>query len=157
MGLHVVKAAASIPSGRLADRIGRRRVIAAGWLVYAAVYAGFAFAETQAAVWGLFLVYGLYHGLTEGPERALIAEAAPARGRGTAFGWYHFTLGALALAASILFGSIWELAGSRAAFLTSAALALVAVAALALLRPPAPGAAGRDGPDARREDESAGE
>lgn len=135
MGLHVVKAAASIPSGRLADRVGRRRVIAAGWLVYAAVYAGFAFAESPAAIWGLFLVYGLYHGLVEGPERALIAEAAPPRKRGATFGWYHLTLGVLSLAASILFGTIWQLAGSRAAFLTSAGLALVAVAALVILRP----------------------
>lgn len=135
MGLHVVKAAVSVPGGRLADRIGRRRVIAAGWVFYAAVYAGFAFAESPAAVAGLFLVYGLYHGLTEGAEKALISELAPRRRQGTVFGWYHFTLGILILAASVLFGSIWELAGSRAAFLTSAGLALVAVVALAILRP----------------------
>ncbi len=135
MGLHVVKTVASIPGGRLADRVGRRRVIAAGWLLYAAVYSGFAFAESQAAIWGLFLVYGLYHGLTEGAEKALIAEFAPRGRRGTTFGWYHFTLGILTLAASVLFGSIWELASSRAAFLTSAGLAIVAVVVLAILRP----------------------
>ena len=143
MGLHVVKTAASIPGGWLADRVGRRRVIGAGWVFYAAVYAGFAFAESQAAIWALFLLYGLYHGLTEGPEKALIAQIAPRRRRGTTFGWYHLTLGILALAASVLFGSIWELASSRAAFLTSAGLALLAVAALAVLRP-AVGSAGTD-------------
>lgn len=135
MGLHVVKTAASVPGGRLADRVGRPRVIAAGWIFYAAVYAGFAFAESQPAIWGLFLVYGLYHGLTEGAEKALVAQIAPPRKRGTAFGRYHFTLGMLTLAASVLFGAIWELAGSRAAFLTSAALAVVAVMALVILRP----------------------
>lgn len=135
MGLHIVKSAASVPGGRLADRIGRRRVIAAGWTLYAVVYAGFAFAESHAAVWALFLVYGLYHGLTEGPEKALIAQLAPRRRQGTAFGWYHFTIGVLTLAASVLFGALWELAGSRAAFLTSAGLAVAAVATLAVLRP----------------------
>ena len=135
MGLHVVKSAASIPSGRLADRVGRRRVIALGWCVYAAVYSGFAYAETPAQIWGLFLVYGLYHGLSEGPERALIAACAPPRARGTSFGWFHLTLGALSLAASLLFGALWESFGARSAFLTSAALALLAVVALGLLRP----------------------
>jgi len=135
MGLHVVKTAASVPGGRLADRVGRRRVIGAGWVLYALVYAGFAFAGGQAAIWVLFLVYGLYHGLTEGAEKALIAEIAPRRRQGTTFGWYHFTLGVLTLAASVLFGTIWELAGSRAAFLTSAGLAIAAVVSLAILRP----------------------
>jgi len=157
MGLHVVKAAASVPGGRLADRIGRRRVIAAGWVFYAAVYAAFAFAESPAAIAGLFLVYGLYHGLTEGAEKALIAELAPRRRQGTAFGWYHFTLGMLTLAASVLFGMLWELAGNQVAFLTSASLAVAAVVALALLRPVSPGnprvrasgSPGRDQPRAR--------
>lgn len=135
MSLHAVKAAASIPGGRFADRIGRRQAIAAGWVFYAAVYAGFAFAESQAATWGLFLVYGLYHGLTEGAEKALVAQIAPRLERGKAFGWYHFTLGILTLAANVLFGAIWELAGGRAAFLTSATLAIVAVVALVILRP----------------------
>ncbi len=135
MGLHIVKAAASVPGGSLADRIGRRRVIAAGWVSYAAVYAGFAFAESPLAIAGLFLAYGVYHGLTEAAEKALVSELSPPRRRGAAFGWYHFTLGILTLAASVLCGLIWELAGSRAAFLTSAVLAVVAVAALAILRP----------------------
>ncbi|MCB9547011.1 MAG: MFS transporter [Myxococcales bacterium] len=135
MGLHVVKSAASVPGGRLADVFGRRRLIAAGWIVYAAVYFGFAFAETQSAVWGLFIAYGLYHGLTEGAERALVAELVPAASRGTGFGWYHLTVGLGGLAASVLFGAIWKYAGSASAFVTSAALALVAVVALALLAP----------------------
>jgi MFS family permease len=139
VALNAVKSVTSLPGGRLADRFGERRTIFAGWLTYAAVYAGFAFAESPAAVWALFVVYGVHHGLTEGPEKALVARLAPAHARGTAFGWYHFTLGILTLTASILFGSIWELAGSRAAFLTSAALALGAVLALVALRPaPAP-------------------
>jgi MFS family permease len=138
MGLHVAKMVASVPGGRLADRVGRRKVIAAGWVVYAAVYTGFAFAQDPVVVGGLFVAYGLYHGLTEAAEKALVAEMAPRARRGSAFGWYHLTLGLLALAASLLFGGLWEHAGSRAAFLTSAALALLAVLALAVLRPRLP-------------------
>ncbi|MCA8922394.1 MAG: MFS transporter [Planctomycetes bacterium] len=135
LGLHGVKTLSSVPGGKLADRVGRRRVIATAWLLYAAVYVGFAFAESQLAIWSLFLVYGLYHGLSEGPEKALVAQLAPPRARGSAFGLYYLTLGLLSLAASVLFGALWELAGSRAAFLTSAALAVAAVVALATLRP----------------------
>lgn len=91
--LHVVKMLASTPGGWLADCIGKRRTIAAGWLVYAASYAGFGFAESELAVWGLLVLYGLFHGLTEGPERALVAELVPGGRRGTGFGWYHLVSG----------------------------------------------------------------
>jgi MFS family permease len=135
MGLHVVKSIASVPGGRLADVFGRRRLIAAGWIVYAAVYVGFAFAEGRAAIWALFVVYGIHHGLTEGAERALVAELVPTASRGTGFGWYHLTVGLGGLVASVLFGAIWQQAGSAAAFLTSAGLAVLAVLALAFLAP----------------------
>jgi len=135
MGLHVVKMLASIPGGRLSDRWGRTRTISLGWIFYAAIYAGFAFAESQAVIWVLFVAYGIYHGLTEGAERALVAELVPSARWGTGFGWYHLTLGGLTLAASVLFGGLWEVFGSQAAFLTSAVLALVAVISLAVIGP----------------------
>lgn len=137
VGLHVVKAVASVPGGKLADRWGRRRTIAVGWLLYAAIYLGFAAADTPAAVAALFVVYGVYHGLTEGPEKALVAELAPRGRTGTAFGWYHLVLGVLSLTASVLFGGLWTTFGDGVAFTTSAGLALVAVGALATLAPPA--------------------
>jgi MFS family permease len=135
MALHVVKAAASVPGGRLADRFGKRRVIAGGWLVYAAIYTGFAYAQSQVQIALLFVTYGLYHGLTEGPEKALVAELTPAARWGAAFGAYHLVMGLLALCASVLFGALWDVFGSRVAFLTSAALALAALICLALLAP----------------------
>ncbi|TNF30405.1 MAG: MFS transporter [Deltaproteobacteria bacterium] len=138
MGLHVVKALASIPGGRLADRWGRRRTLAAGWVVYAAVYAGFAVAESREAVWALFVVYGLYHGLTESSVKALVVDLAPARARGTALGWYHLLTGLGSLAASVLFGALWELVSPAAAFATGASLAILAVLLLGLLRPRPP-------------------
>lgn len=135
MGLHVVKMLASVPGGHLADRWGRIRTISVGWIFYAAIYTAFAFAESHVAVWTLFVVYGVYHGLTEGAERALVAELVPSAQWGTGFGWYHLTLGGLTLAASVLFGGLWEGFGNQAAFLTSAALALLAVLSLAVMGP----------------------
>ncbi len=128
--LHVVKTIASFLGGHLADRWGRRRTVAMGWLVYAAVYVALAFAESQAAIWALFIAYGAYHGLTEAPERALVAEIVAPTRRGTGFGIYHLTLGVLTLAANVLFGALWSAWGSRTAFLTGAALALAATACL---------------------------
>ncbi len=135
MALHVVKVVASLISGRLADRFGRRRMIALGWLYYAGIYAAFAFAEAPGIIAAIFVAYGLYHGLTEGAERALVTQLVPASRWGAGFGWYHLTLGLLSLAASVLFGALWDTLGSRVAFLTSAGLALAAVACLLLLTP----------------------
>lgn len=123
---HVVKSAASIPGGALSDRIGRRPVMLIGWLWYALVYAGFALATTVVQAWLLFLAYGLYFGLVEGAEKALIADLAPPAQRGTAFGWYNAAIGIAALPASLLLGGIWTMRGPSAAFAFGALLAATA-------------------------------
>ena len=128
--LHVVKATVSVAGGSWSDRVGRRTVIAIGWLVYAAVYAGFAFSTTTAALFAWFLIYGFYFGFAEGTEKALVADLAPAERRGTAFGIYNAVVGIGALAASVIFGVIWNAYGAAAAFGTGAALALGATALL---------------------------
>ena len=133
--LHVSKAAFSVWGGRWSDRVGARRAILCGWLVYAAVYAGFAFVSSAWQVWALFLVYGLFFGLTEGPEKALVARLAPAALRGSAFGAYHAAIGLAALPASIVFGVVWQAVDARAAFLMGAALALAAALLLPLALP----------------------
>jgi MFS family permease len=135
MAFHVVKMLSATPGGRLSDRIGRRRTIALGWSVYALVYAGLAVTTSRAAIAALFIVYGLYHGLTEGAEKALVADLAPAGARGTAFGWYHATIGILALPAGLLFGGLWERFGPATAFATGAGLAFAALALLVALSP----------------------
>lgn len=135
MALHVVKSSTSFLGGRLVDRFGARPVIGAGWIWYALVYGGLALAESQTAIVALVLVYGLYHGLTEGAEKALVAEIAPLEQRGTWFGWYHLTIGILALPAGLGFGWIWQNWSSAAAFGTGGALALAAAGMLFALRP----------------------
>jgi MFS family permease len=132
--LHVVKATASPIGGHLSDRLSRRGIIATGWLVYAAVYGGFAMATSKPALVTLFLLYGVYYGLTEGVEKAVVADLAPADARGAAFGAYHAVIGIGALAASLLFGLIWKAAGAPVAFATGAALALVSAGLLSRLR-----------------------
>ncbi|HWU37977.1 MAG TPA: MFS transporter [Candidatus Acidoferrum sp.] len=128
--LHVVKSVSSFGAGGLSDRIGRRGTIAAGWLVYAAVYAGFALARSPTQIWGLFLVYGLYFGLTEGVEKALVADLVPTQTRASAYGVYHTAIGVTALPASLLAGWLWQSFGASIAFGTGASLAVIAAALL---------------------------
>ena len=135
--LHVVKAAVSVFGGDWSDRVGRRTVIAIGWLVYAAVYVGFAVSASLTALLGWFLVYGFYFGFTEGTEKALVADLAPASRRGFAFGLYTAVQGLGALAASVLFGVIWKAFGPAAAFGMGAALALAATGLLFVVMPAA--------------------
>lgn len=129
-GIHVVKTTVSVVGGSWSDRIGRRTVIAIGWIVYAIVYAGFALSTSLSALLSWFLIYGFYFGFAEGTEKALVADLAPASRRGTAFGIYNAVVGLGALTASIVFGVIWKTFGAPAAFGTGAALALAATALL---------------------------
>jgi MFS family permease len=125
-GLHVVKVVSSLAGGELSDRFGRRQLIASGWIFYSAVYAAFALVDARAPLIAVFLSYGIYFGLTEGVEKAWIADLAPDRLRGTAFGYYNAIVGIGALAASLLFGVLWTRVSPHAAFLTGAALAMSA-------------------------------
>ncbi len=133
VALHIVKMGFSIPGGIISDRIGRKKVIVTGWLVYALVYAGFAFANSYWHAWALFAVYGIYFGLTEGVEKALVADFAPVHLRGSAFGLYHLIVGLGAFPASLLFGFVWQRFGPAEAFAMGAGLALSAGVLFSLL------------------------
>ena len=132
-GLHVVKAAVSVVGGRWSDRIGRRAVIACGWIIYAFVYVGFAVADSLVPLLVCFFTYGLYFGFTEGTEKALVADLAPASRRGFAFGMYNAVVGAGGLVASVLFGVLWSAFGPAVAFGVGAALSVAATALLFVL------------------------
>ena len=111
--LHALKSLSSTPAGALSDHFGRRTLILLGWALYAAVYVGFAAAWLQWHAWVLFAGYGLYYGLTEGVEKAFIADVAPSDLRSTAFGVYHFTVGLVAFPASLLCGWLWTACGQN--------------------------------------------
>jgi MFS family permease len=133
---NLVKMVSTMPFGALSDRIGRRGVIVTGWGVYALAYIGFAFASTEIHIWLLFAFYGLFYGLTEGVEKALLADIADPAERGAAFGWYNCAIGIGALPASLLFGFIWQRFNPFAAFGFGAALAfLAAILLLFLVKP----------------------
>jgi MFS family permease len=134
--LHIVKSAASIPGGALSDRLGRKPLILVGWATYAAVYFGFGRATESWQAWALFLAYGVFFGLTEGTERALVADLVGRDRRGTAFGWYNLAIGIGALPASLLFGVVWDRFGPAAAFDVGAMLAVAAAIVLAAVRAP---------------------
>jgi len=132
IALHLSKIIFSLPGGVLSDRLGRRPVIVAGWLVYALVYLGMAFANAGWQFWLLLAAYGCYYGLTEGAEKALVADFAPKELRGTAFGIYHAAVGLAALPASLVFGALWSLYGAPLAFGFGAVLAGAAALMLML-------------------------
>lgn len=132
----------STPAGALSDRVGRRRVLIGGWLLYAAVYLGFALAQSAWNIWLLYALYGAYYGLTYGTAKAMVADLVPASLRGTAYGTYNATLGLIDFPASLIAGLLWQSVGASAPFFFGALLALIAAAALLLWKPTAVSALG---------------
>jgi MFS family permease len=143
--LNLSKALTSTHGGRLADRFGRAALILVSWGAFAGSFALFALVAGRAGLWSVTLLYGLFAGLGEGAERALISDFAIARERGTAFGWYNLVIGLAAVPAGLLFGGLWQLYGAPAAFVTAALLAGLACVMLrawawpAVLHSAAPG------------------
>jgi MFS family permease len=130
---NVTYAAFSVPAGMLSDRLGRRRVIALGWTVYAVVYLGFAVASSLWQVWLLFACYGIYYGVAEGVARAFVADLVPEEKRGTAYGLYHGVVGLTLLPASLIAGWLWDAVNPAAPFYLGAGLAFVAMLGLMVL------------------------
>ncbi len=123
----------SMPMGILSDKLGRRRVITFGWLIYALVYFGFALASSIWQIWVLFAVYGLYYGICEGAAKAFVADMVPAEKRGTAYGYFNGVVGLMALPASVIAGWMWEAINPAATFYFGAGLAFLAMLGLLLL------------------------
>ena len=133
--LNFVKAATGTYGGQLSDTLGRKPLIVGGWLLYAAVYFAFGWAGAAWEAWLLFAVYGIFYGMTEGTEKALVADIVPTIRRGAAFGWYNLAIGLGALPASLIFGWIWDRSGAPSAFAFGATLALVAALLMAFVAP----------------------
>jgi MFS family permease len=136
LGSSLLYASTSTAAGKLADRVGKAPVLIAGWGLYAGVYLGLAVAVETWHVWTLGVVYGLYHGLTFGTAKALIADLVEPQRRGMAFGTYAAVLGILDLPASAIAGVLWHGVGPwpgwgpGAPFLFGAAMAGMATLGL---------------------------
>jgi MFS family permease len=125
----------SWPLGSLSDRIGKRRVLAGGLAVFAAVYAGFGLATSGALVWPLMAVYGVYIAATDGVGKALVSDLSPAAYRATGQGAFRLATGAAAVVASLVAGVLWQEVTPGAVFALGAGAAVLGLVAMAAVRP----------------------
>lgn len=132
--LHISKVIFSLIGGDLSDKFGRKKLIFAGWILYALVYAGFAFVSEAWHAWLLFFIYGAYFGLTEGVEKALVADLVEPEKRGTAYGFYNLAFGITVFPASLIFGALWTKFNAPTAFLISASISLLAAILLLTIK-----------------------
>lgn len=126
VAFHIVKMFSSVPFSSLSDRIGRKKVILSGWLLYSLVYFAFAVTSCLYGALAIFLVYGLFYGLTEGVERAFVSDLVDENMRASAFGTFHFAVGMGMLPASFMFGFLWDNISSAAAFAFGGTFSLLA-------------------------------
>ncbi|HXH61186.1 MAG TPA: MFS transporter [Fimbriimonadaceae bacterium] len=131
MAYNITYVLVSYPAGRLSDKVGRWWLMGSSWVLYALVYVGFALTGAS-ALWPLFLLYGIYIGISQGVSKALVADNAPKEAKGTAMGVFNLLTGFAALGASGLTGLLWDYVGFSVAFLVAAGLAVVAVALVPL-------------------------
>jgi MFS family permease len=131
-GCNVMSVLSSYPAGIVSDRLGRKHVLIAGFLLFAAVYLGFGMAGKLETLWFLFAVYGLYQGLTDGIAKALVVDLVPPAERGAALGLQATVMGLCTFPASLIAGLLWQNWGPGAAFLYGAAAALTATGIMAL-------------------------
>ena len=131
---HVIKALFSTYAGAISDRSRRTTLLIAGWTIYAIIYFIFPFSDSTTFFFALFVIYAIPFTLTEGAERAWIAEQVAGESRGRAFGFYYLAQGLCVLAGTALFGVLYDNVSHAAAFNTGAALALAAAASVALIK-----------------------
>ncbi|NCO66159.1 MAG: MFS transporter [Candidatus Aquicultor secundus] len=132
---NTVYALASTPIGALSDRIGRKVVIIAGYLIFAIVYLGFALVKSPFTIWLLFAAYGLYYAFTEGIFKAFTADLVPENLRGTAYGFLSLVLGIALLPASLIAGFLWDKISPSAPFFFGSAVSLIALVLFMALIP----------------------
>ena len=129
-----VKALVSGPAGALSDRFGRLRIVSIGWIARILLLIAFALLpDGGMIIWALFLGYAAALAFTEGAERALLGDFAPAEQKGTVFGFYHLLSGIMTLPGAVLFGAVWQWLGMSSAFAMAAILTTIAAITLRVL------------------------
>lgn len=123
----------SYPMGRLSDKIGRKKLLIIGYFLYGIVYLGFAVFGFKSAMWILFSVYGLYIALTEGVEKALVAEISPPHLKGTVIGLHATFTGIGLLPASFIAGILWDTLGVTAPFYFGGIMGVLAAIGLMIV------------------------
>lgn len=121
---NLVFALACYPMGVLADRWGYKKIFVFGLILYASVYTGFAFDPSIAMIFGLFVIYGLYAGATDGVIKAWITNIAHEKNTATAVGFYTSCQSVCTLLASAIAGLVWQQFGSTYAFISAAVIAV---------------------------------
>lgn len=132
---NVVYASFSMSAGILSDKVGRKKLMVSGFLVFSAVYFAFAFVSESFYVWPLFAIYGLYIAATEGVSKALVTDIVPSERRGTALGLYHTAVGIVTFAASFIAGLLWTYIGPAATFVYGGVMALLAALIFLIFMP----------------------
>ncbi|MDV6345332.1 MFS transporter [Nitrosomonas sp. Is37] len=135
--ISLAKAMTSTAGGQLTDRYGRGSLILISWVAFAVSFLLFGLVTSGNELWLVSIFYGLFIGMSEGAERALISDYAPPLERGTAFGWYYLAVGLAAIPAGVLFGSLWQLHSASLAFFVAGGLAALAAILLRLYAWPA--------------------
>jgi len=128
----LVSVIAAIPAGTLSDRIGKEKLLVAGFLIYAVVYLFFGLNVGEGALFVLFALYGLYSAATDGIQKAFVADVTDANKKGTALGIYNALLGITLLPASLIAGILYDRVNSSIPFLFGAAMALLATIMMAV-------------------------
>jgi len=131
-GISLITTLFGTPLSALSDRFSRKYFILISWGIFAFFYSAMGYADLSLwMLYGLFVIYGLFKAATEGVEKALVADLAPAGMMGTAFGWFNLASGIMLLPASVIFGYLYEVAGATTAFLFSGICSTLAAILLA--------------------------
>lgn len=134
IAMNLVYAAAAYPCGRLADRLPHAKLLAWGLALLIAADAALAAGSQWFWVWGGIALWGLHMAMTQGLLAAMVADAAPAELRGTAFGFFNLVSGIGLLVASALAGLLWDRLGATYTFAAGGLFACAALAAVARKR-----------------------
>jgi MFS family permease len=122
---NIVATMFAIPFGRLSDKVGRKKVLVVGYITFAVVYIGFAFASQKWMLVAAFVFYGVYTSMVSGVERAFVSEIAPIHLKGTMLGLHSTLVGVALLPASVIAGLLWDNIGSFAPFVLGALLSAI--------------------------------